>query len=114
MSQCVSHAQDGICRSLYQLRKFDDVGRYGCDRQRTGTRSQLVQQMLTAVDSRHGKPTLRQGQRVQADACSQVERGPMWSDGQTNRVQLGCAAHQSCLDVADHPRINAAEVTVVM
>jgi hypothetical protein len=74
----------------------------------------LVQQLLTAVDSRNGKSPLRQGQRVQADACSQIKRCARSSGRQTNGVQLGGAARQACLDVADHPRIDAAKVVIVV
>jgi hypothetical protein len=41
-------------------------------------------------------------------------RRPSAHGRQPNRIQLSCAAHQSGLDVADHPRINAAEVMIAV
>src|ERR1700730_1852818 len=114
MGQRIAHAQNDFGWFRDMLPELEDVTGDGTDRHACGSLLQLIQQGLAAINGYNGISAPGEGQGVKAKASPQVNGGTAGLPGESEGIELGDGPCRGGFQVADHPRVNGAQVMGVM
>jgi hypothetical protein len=85
----------------------------GLDGQQSRSAPKLLQERFAAIDRGNGIAPFRQWHGMQAEACPQVDRDAA-PQGERKVIEFRSAPCKCRIEVADHPRVDGAEVYLVM